>query len=696
MTKMPEWMIRFAAAEGGEKPRVKGLAYSGGKINLGWGMPIVVDLAGMQIPTNVPLLANHDNSTFSRIGLIAPVIRNNELHFDGEIVSQSGTAKGIAEQAKADAPWQTSIGAEVLEAKKIDAGESVTINGQVFSGPLYHLKSTVLREVSVVAIGADSATYMQIAASFKFTGNINELFQNGGTNMDFKAWLKAKGFDSENIPGPIMENLKLMFEGESKTNAPGQNSLPPVAASMTPAASQEPVHLGSPTPDIQAEANKAVDKERSRVVAIGDICGGQFPEIEKQAVSAGWSTERTSTAVLKAMRENMPKAVPGVATAMQKKEREMDARTIEAALCMRSGFSDREIVAEYGENIAELAYKNRSIGLRGIVFLCARAAGHDVGMDMTDQTIAAALHGGGIQASGFSSLSLPGILSNVANKRMLRSFTAQPLIAPKLCYESEVVDFKERPGYRMTEIGDLEIVPADGEIKHFGLAEESASNKAETRAMMISITRQMIYNDDMGVIMKLLDGIGARSARAVDHVYFKLLQSNPKNLFSAGNKNLLSGADSALSVESLQKASRAFMMQKDAGGNPIDIAPRYLLVPPSLKFQAKEILKSTSLIAVGATDKSNVTTYNAMADENLELVVSALLEGKNGSDKAWYLMADPQLIDTFEIVYLQGRRAPTVQTAEADFNKLGIQMRVFFDFGIREQDYRGVLKAIGA
>ena len=54
-------------AANGDKPKVVGLAYGGGKMNLpGWKFPVVVDLAGMEIPDTVPLLTNHENKTSSR------------------------------------------------------------------------------------------------------------------------------------------------------------------------------------------------------------------------------------------------------------------------------------------------------------------------------------------------------------------------------------------------------------------------------------------------------------------------------------------------------------------------------------------------------------------------------------------------------------------------------------------------------
>ncbi|MCK4981843.1 MAG: hypothetical protein KAS17_02915 [Victivallaceae bacterium] len=47
-------------ATGDARPKVMGLAYSGGKMNLpGWKHPVVVDLAGLELPDSVPLLANH-------------------------------------------------------------------------------------------------------------------------------------------------------------------------------------------------------------------------------------------------------------------------------------------------------------------------------------------------------------------------------------------------------------------------------------------------------------------------------------------------------------------------------------------------------------------------------------------------------------------------------------------------------------
>jgi len=53
-------------------------------------------------------------------------------------------------------------------------------------------------------------------------------------------------------------------------------------------------------------------------------------------------------------------------------------------------------------------------------------------------------------------------------------------------------------------------------------------------------------------------------------------------------------------------------------------------------------------------------------------------------------------VAVIEVVFLNGRQAPTVESADADFNVLGIQMRGYHDFGVEKQEYRGGVKSKGA
>ena len=93
--KTTEFLEITAAADGG-KHKVKGVAYSGGKMRLfGWSRPVVVDLSGMSIPGDVPLLTDHTNDTESRIGLVSTSKTSIGLEITGEIVAGGDAAENI-------------------------------------------------------------------------------------------------------------------------------------------------------------------------------------------------------------------------------------------------------------------------------------------------------------------------------------------------------------------------------------------------------------------------------------------------------------------------------------------------------------------------------------------------------------------------------------------------------------------------
>ena len=56
------------------------------------------------------------------------------------------------------------------------------------------------------------------------------------------------------------------------------------------------------------------------------------------------------------------------------------------------------------------------------------------------------------------------------------------------------------------------------------------------------------------------------------------------------------------------------------------------------------------------------------------------------SQKAWYLLSDPNDLPVIEVAFLNGQESPTIESAEADFKYLGIQMRGYHDFGVALQD----------
>lgn len=628
-------------AKNGSKTKVVGTAYSGGKVNLGWMHPVVVDLSGIVIADSIPLLTDHDNRTAKRVGVISATIVDNALEITGEITADTEDAQNIVAQAKAGAEWQLSIGADVIKCELVKDGTSVTINGQAFEGPFYHVMESNLREVSVVAVGADASTALKIAAKFNLQG--------------------AMQMSSEKETKVTEEKVTAKHESIS----------------------------AAPEMDVKAVADDAIKAERQRVADIQDLCNGEFPDVEKKAITAGWDVNKTREEVLKAYRAKQPQTAPNVIV----HNNSFDAKSLEAAFALRSGISTSEAVDSYGEQAVELGMKNCDMSLRELVQESLRIEGKYAGRSFDNDTIRA----------GFSTVTLPGILSNVANKRLLKSFAEQPVIATKLCSTGDLNDFKETERLRLTDVGDLKEIAPDGEIKDGGLTEEAATNQLSTYGKRFCLTRQMIINDDLGALMKVPTAMGNKAARLIDQLFFKRLLANPAQadgnaLFHANHANLLTGANSALGIASLQEGIGLFLDQVDAAGDPISVEPKFLLVPTALKFLALELTKGDTIIATGST-ASQRTSLNALANERLEVVSSPYLGNAKyagSSQTAWYLFGDPNQIETFEIGYLKGKRTPTVEQGETDFNTLGMWFRVYFDVGIREQGFRGMTKAVGA
>ena len=721
---MNEFLLIEAAADG-SKPKVVGLAYGGGKMNLpGWKFPVVVDLSGMQIPEQIPLLLNHENRTSSRVGMISAKVEQNTLTIEGEIIAKGEQADGIVEQAKSGADWQLSIGAEVLNSELVK--DKRTVNGQDFEGSFFHVSKSLLREVSVVAVGADMTTRMKVAASFNLSVAAKDKTETPESAPSKNPVVQSSIAGQENKKEEtIKENPQANLDATKENrqvpeNPPTKNPMIHASGAETNTTKKENDTVGKEKglevgAEVSAEkqkkddaagkqvtadvdvAVKAIQQERDRVSKIQAMCAGEFPEIEREAISAGWTQEETSQKVLKAIREKRPASDVNVMV-KRKPEGVQQKKSLEAAMCIRVGISGDDLIKQYGEEAVETAWKENNMPLQMLLIECLKLEGAPVPRSFGNETIQAA----------FSTMSLPGILSNVANKKLLQSFQSQPVIATKLCSEGDLSDFKENERFRLTDVGDLEKVPDGGEIKEGGLSEEKALNQLDTYGKKFCLTRKMIINDDLGAFMKVPVAMGNRSARLIDQLFFKRLMGNPsqsdgKTLFHADHKNLLEGTTSVLAAEGLRLAIKMFLDQVDIDGQPITIEPRFLLVPTGLKHTAIELTKGATLIIAGGDATSGTIptirpALNSLVDENLQVVSAPYLANSKydgNSEKSWYLFGNPAQTDTFEIGYLRGNRVPTVERGDTDFNTLGLWFRVYFDLGIREQDHRGMVKSKG-
>jgi hypothetical protein len=257
-----------------------------------------------------------------------------------------------------------------------------------------------------------------------------------------------------------------------------------------------------------------------------------------------------------------------------------------------------------------------------------------------------------------------------------------------------VSDFKTVTSYRLIGKDQYELVAPGGELKHGTLGNEQYTNKADTYGLMLSIDRRDIINDDLGAITTVPRKLGRGSGLKINDVFWTVFLNNA-SFFTVSNKNFLSGADTVLSIDGLTKAEVAFMDQVDSDGKPIGIMPAILLVPTALSAIGSQLFKSLELRDNTSSAKYPITNPH---QGKFRVEVSRYLGNaaySGNSAKAWYLLAEPTDLPVIEVAFLNGQEAPTIETAEADFTVLGVQMRGYHDFGASLQDYRGGVKSKG-
>lgn len=434
-------------------------------------------------------------------------------------------------------------------------------------------------------------------------------------------------------------------------------------------------------PDRIALERERMAAELDRQSAIQLVCKGHLA-IAAQAIRDGWTVEKAEVEVLKAER---PKQVDNNVTTNQVPK--ADVLAAAAVMSIDSSLAEKQFDAPTLD-AAHSCFRH-GLGLQELLILQAQANGYAGRGRITTGNAREVLR------AAFSTISLPGILSTVANKFLLESFMAVEDTWRQICSTRPVNDFKTSTSYRLT--GDLtfEKVSPAGEITHGKVDEESFTNKADTYARMLAITRTDIINDDLGALQAVPRKIGRGAALALNKVFWTEFMDN-SSFFTSELGAYAEGSATALGINGLTAAELLFLTQTDADGDPLALTPRILLVPPALLVTASQIMNSTEIRDTTSTTK--YATSNPHAGK-FTVAMSRYLSDANitgYSAAAWYLLANPADLSTIEVAFLNGVQTPVVESADADFNVLGIQMRGYFDFGVSKQDYRAGVKMKGS
>jgi hypothetical protein len=384
------------------------------------------------------------------------------------------------------------------------------------------------------------------------------------------------------------------------------------------------------------------------------------------------------------------------------RDRGLTNRVLMAAVCQAGRLGTVE--KDFTDQELQLAHDRfpHGISLAQLFIVAAEANGHrgisggQVTLEI--QRAAFGMAGGHrpIQAQGFSTIDIAGIVAATANKFLHEGWMHVDLTPLRIARIKSVRNFHQHTTVSLTGALQFEQLGADGEIKHGTLDHLTYTNQADTYAAMLAITRKDIINDDLGALTAVPRRLGRGGALKLNDIFWtEFLSGVSTSFFAAGNSNINTGV-ADMTIGGLEATETIFMNQTDPDGKPVGFMPRILLVPTALKAKAMALTTDQgNLLITGAS--ATIPNVNVFAGrfrvESSPYISNSSYTGNTAV--AWWMLADPNDEAVIEIAALNGRVEPTVDTADTDFNTLGVQMRGYCDIGVNFQEYRAGVHADG-
>ncbi len=283
----------------------------------------------------------------------------------------------------------------------------------------------------------------------------------------------------------------------------------------------------------------------------------------------------------------------------------------------------------------------------------------------------------------------PILMNDAANRVLLASYRAAESPLKRVARQSNLPNFRDGKFLRAGGIPNLKEVTEAGEIKHVTTLESGEGFKLKTYASIMSVSRQLIINDDFGVFGQWATNAGVAAANTEAELLASLLldgagagpmMSDGKRLFHVDHGNL-AGAGAAPDVDELSAARLAMRRQTGLDGvTLINATPKFLVVSADLETTGEQLLAE-----LASQTFAEVNPFSG----KLTLLVEPRLP-----DGTWYVFADPASVPVLAYGYLSS--APGPQLASRDgWDVLGREFRVVLDFGAGALDWRGAYRNPG-
>lgn len=263
-----------------------------------------------------------------------------------------------------------------------------------------------------------------------------------------------------------------------------------------------------------------------------------------------------------------------------------------------------------------------------------------------------------------------------------------------------VKDFRTNRRVRVGGYGDLEKVAEKANYPALtSPTDEEVTYAVAKRGGVEDLTWEMIQNDDMGAIRMIPQRLARAAQRTLNAFVFDFLTTNAaiydgKALFHADHAN---ASEKELTYDNVVAGVKAMGQQTFYGEAGVEVAaqarPRYLIHPTELLEEAFDVTQSSVKVVSG----ENSTQPSVINRLGLEPLWAPELTDAND----WYMVADPSLMDTIEIGFMDDMREPELfiednPAAGSGFSADKIRYKIRHVYGGAVLDFRGFYRGAPA
>jgi len=627
--------------EEGEVETVAFEGYSGDAVDLsdyGFDAPVVYDLSGMDTPSSVPLMYKH----YQEIGHTLSVNNDgSKLDGTGTLSIPNTTSKEVGAGMKNKFPYQASMGLQVRDRKKIDymsKGE-VRVNNRTFSTPIYVVRNSKLREMSVTPFGRDGKT------SFKF---VNE------------------------------EQLMEIKNSEPGTTTP--HVTPPAPAPPLPPIENTP----PPTPP-QNDGWRSV----VRVQKLLNTYPTYAETIEK-GMDNGWDDERIVNTIKLDMFEK-----GYVSPGRHKGETgDKNKQLFEARVMLSYGVEPETLENKYGKEITNTANDLPEMTVVEQILYCANQAGGNY-TGHSDVEIMCDYY----RNSGFSGIDLPNLLKRVSETKLEERWALNPPFASVHCKDESNKDFRKTERRRVTGGGLWGEVDEDGKLPHYKPGKDTYyESELKTVGSIFTMTRNEVINDDQGALRDLMDQMIESGMLVPDLQLGKLMFQNVGAFWVNNTNSFTAKAMTRTNLIDLYNAARQYNEARSTINWNTLIADNWKLIH-SVEYEDDvfELIKQERIVSNTAAttiqgsrnylyNKFNSFVYPQMSN-------TSAFSGTFVHSGTYFLWPTKPMFAPFSINYLRGRKRPVYESVEMPADMLGRGIRGYWDVMVNLREPLTVIRA---